>query len=325
MASGNQLIQDYATIQNQMGDYFNTITLNVSSISSFGTIGSVGNLITLNPDGGFVDITTLPNLVNLNSNTTALSYDGSNTVFTSQVDILNHLLSISLIGSSNKTTITNDVLTTTNITAGDGISAGGQIIGNELRGQTLYVNTIKDSDEKDFFVWDSLGSGNTSTIATAAHFSTITYSELVPKPQVLIPTSFYVGTTTASVVNTSASNADLVGHSFFTTIQSGHITANATVQFENTATSQIHNTYAFMRLTDSTGTILYYETVPIGHSISHRVSPEEPYYITTSLLLRSPTPLPADNYDVAVYAYADSSLLTLTSSRCDILTYSGLS
>jgi hypothetical protein len=322
MASGNQLIQDYATIQNQLGDYFNTITLNVSSISSFGTLGSVGNLLTLNPDGGSVDITTLPNLVSINSNITGINYDGVNTLFTTQTQVIGNPFIVETLGGSKTEIIAGEVechnlLALSSITAYDSITAISSFVNQ------TYTNKITDASNNIFFRWDS-NTGHTSTSATSAFFSTITYSQLNPPPQILVPTTFYSGTATTSIVNTAQSNADLIGHTPFTTTQTGYITANATAQFENTANSQIHTIWSFMRLTDASGAFTYYETNPIAHSIEHRISESEPYYVNTSLLLRSTSNLPADTYNIAVYAYAEDSVLTLTSSRCDILAYSGL-
>ncbi len=318
MASGNQLIQDYATIQNQLGDYFNTITLNVSSISSFGTLGSLGNLITLSPDGGNVDITTLPNLVNLNLNTTGLSYSGSNTLFTTDIDIVDKMLSISLIGSSNKTTITNDTLTTYTLNATDGINAGGQIIGNELRGQTVYTNTIKDSNELTFFTWDSL-TGNTSTIATAAHFSTITYDELNPKVSVVIPSAYMSG---MDVVSVSSTSPTLINHQLITTDKYGYLHITASVQFENVSNSQEYDMSAYLEITDAGGMVVYYTQVPMTSVINHRIAPATPSTGIIPLTLRSPMVLPPDSYNVAVYAYANDFNGTMTSSRCDINIFS---
>ena len=323
MASGNQLIQDYATIANQLGDYFNTITINVSSISSFGTLGSVGNLITLNPDGGSVDITTLPNLTTLNNTTSQMNFDGTDTLFTSQVQVVGHPFIVDNLGGgiTNITggDLTNVYINSQSIFASNAIGSFGTI------GTTNKIQTpqIIDSGSNVFFNYDISNNINYVS-ANTAYFSTINYNQLVPPPQFLIPTTFYVGTTPTSIVHISQSNADLIGHTPFTTTQTGYITANTSIQFENTANSQNYPVWSFMKLTDAPGSNVIYTTEPIANLIQARHTAEIPGYGTTSLLIKSPSPLPADTYNVAVYAYTDSSGLTLTSSRCDILAYSGL-
>lgn len=322
MASGNQLIQDYATIANQLGDYFNTITINVSSISTFGTLGSVGNLLTLSPDGGSVDITTLPNLVNLNSNTSGLTFNGVESVFGTDTKVIGHYLQVDNLAGFT-TTITGGDVVCSLVNANNQILASNSIVcPGTIIGGTIATSNIIDLSSNTFFSYDSI-TGNTSTIATCGYFSTLSYNELVPAPVVNVPTTFYVGTTPVSIYETSASNANLVGHTPFVACQPGYITANATIQFENTANSQLFPVGAFMRLTDASGATLHYQSEPIYNLIQPRHTAFIPGYGNTSLLLRSPTSLPADTYNIAVYAYTDASNATLTSSRCDILSYAG--
>lgn len=322
MASGNQLIQDYATIANQLGDYFNTITLNVSSISTFGTLGSVGNLITLNPDGGSVDITTLPNLVNLNSNTTNLTFNGTETIFGNDTKVVGHSFQVDNLAGFTTTITGGDIINTNvisqSITASNTITALGAII------NTGYFQTPQIIDPNSNVVFQADISNNVSYVSTnVGNFSTLMYSELVPAPIVNVPTSFYMGTDVVSIYQTSSSNANLIAHMPFTTTQPGYITANATIQFENSANSQNYPTGAFLRLTDLSGSFTIFETLPIFNLVQARHTAEIPGYANTSLLLRASSNLPADSYDIAVYAFTDSSNASLTSSRCDILTYAG--
>ena len=322
MASGNQLIQDYATIANQLGDYFNTITINVSSISTFGTLGSVGNLLTLSPDGGSVDIATLPNLVNLNSNTSGLTFNGAESVFGTDTKVVGHYFQVDNLGGFTTTITGGDVVCSlvnanNQILASNTISCPGTITGG-----TIATSNIIDISSNTFFSFDSI-TGNTSTIATCGYFSTLSYNELVPPPVVNVPTTFFVGTSPVSIYETTASNANLIGHTPFYTCQPGYITANATIQFENTANSQNYPVGAFMRLTDASGSVLYYQTEPIYNLVQARHTAFIPGYANTSLLLRSSSNMPIDTYNLAVYAFTDSSNATLTSSRCDILASAG--
>lgn len=180
MATGNQLIASYATLTNQLGDAFNSVipVINISSISTLGTLTNYGDLIILNPGGSAVNTATQPTLSNTASNANGIIFDGINATLFQNKILAQSGLRVESIGASNFTEITDGNIVCETVYSQASVLSGIIFATDYLQASNhVASDTFKNSPGDTWYKWTN-GSNTSELTATYGYFNNLSTSTI---------------------------------------------------------------------------------------------------------------------------------------------------